>query len=66
MNNNFTKEEAQYSDLNYLDMYDVRITPEHARTLLFVIARIKPQELLVGEALALNLLVKQMEEIANE
>lgn len=53
--------------LNYLDLYDVQVTPAEARALLLVITRtIKPKDLLVFEVETLNSLIKQLEEIANE
>lgn len=52
--------------LAYLDLYDVQVTPPEARVLLGLIARIKPAQILAGEALILNNLTKQLEKIANE
>lgn len=55
-----------YQELHYLDMYDVRITPEDARTILRLIIRLPIEDMLAGEGLVLNRVVKQLEEIANE
>lgn len=52
--------------LAYLDLYDVQVTPSEARVLLGLIARIKPAQILTGEAIVLNDLVEQLERIANE
>lgn len=56
----------QSDRLDYLDLYDLQVTPTEARCLLLVITRINLKDLLVGEIEALNSLVKQLEEIANE
>lgn len=51
---------------DYWDLYDVQVTPPEARVLLHLIARIKPEMILAGEAIVLNDLVKQLERISNE
>lgn len=52
--------------LDYLDLYEVQVTPIEARSLLNIIRRLNPEKLLAGEVLDLNNLTNQLEKIANE
>lgn len=52
--------------LDYLDKYDILVTPTQARCVLNILRRIDPQKLLVSEVLVLNSLADQLERISNE